>query len=84
MPQDTNIYQYQKAKQFEFPIISKIAKNYFPISATSALSEYIFSTSSNIVTKKQNSITEDSVQMIVCLKAQSIVQNRNLVDERDQ
>lgn len=36
MPRETNIYQYWKAKQFEYPIISKIAKDYLAIPAISS------------------------------------------------
>ena len=84
MPRDTNVYQYQKAKQYEFPIISKIARDYLAIPTTLAPSECVFSTGGDIVTKKRNKLTGDSVQMIVCLKAWGIVQDEDLVGEGDQ
>jgi hypothetical protein len=44
------MYQYWKAKQFYFPIISKIAKDYLAIPATSAPSECVFSVSGDVIT----------------------------------
>jgi hypothetical protein len=69
MPRETDIYQYWKAKQFEYPIVSKLAKDYLSIPATSALLECVFSNGGDIVTKKRNQLTGDSVRMIICLKA---------------
>jgi hAT family C-terminal dimerisation region len=68
MLQETNIYHYWKAKQFDFLIISKIARDFLAISATSALLKIVFSVGSDVVTKKQNRLTRDSVQIIMCLK----------------
>jgi hypothetical protein len=68
MPRETNIYSFWKAKQFEFPIISKIAGDFLAIPVTSAPSECVFSVGSDIVTKKRNRLTGDSVRMIMCLK----------------
>ena len=82
MPRETNIYQYWKAKQFEYPIISKIAKDFLAIPATSALSECVFSSGSDVVTKKRNRLTGDSVRIILCLKAQGIIQDKDLVEEK--
>jgi hypothetical protein len=39
------------------------------IPATSAPSECVFSQGGDIVTKKRNRLTGDSIRMIVCLKA---------------
>jgi hypothetical protein len=68
MDRKTNIYQYWKAKQFEFPIISKIARDHLAMPATSAPSECVFSVGGDIVTKKRNRLAGESVRMIVCLK----------------
>jgi hypothetical protein len=52
MPRETDIHLYWKAKQFDLPIISKIANDFLAIPATSATSESVFSVGSDIVTKK--------------------------------
>jgi len=81
MPRETDIYYYWKAKQFEFPIISKIAGDYLAIPATSAPSECVFSIGSDVVTKKRNRLTGDSVRMIMCLKDWGIITDEDVVDE---
>jgi hAT family C-terminal dimerisation region len=69
LPRDIDIYQYWKAKQYDYPIIARIAKDYLPIPATSAPFECVFSQGGDVVTKKRNRLTGDSIRMIVCLKA---------------
>jgi hypothetical protein len=68
MPQETNIYLYWKAKQYDYPIISRITADYLAIPATLVPLECIFSIGSDVVTKKRNKLTGDSVRMIMCLK----------------
>jgi len=68
-PRDTNIYQYWKAKQYDYPVVAKIARDHLAIPATSAPSECVFSGSGNIVTKNRNRLTGSTLRMIVCLKA---------------
>jgi glycine cleavage system regulatory protein len=55
--------------QYNYLIVSCIAKDYLAILATLALSKYVFSQGSNIVTKKRNRLTSDLARMIICLKA---------------
>jgi hypothetical protein len=66
---ETDIYAFWKAKQYNYPIVARIAKDYLSILATSAPSECVFSQGGDIVTKKRNKLTSDSIRMIVCLKA---------------
>ena len=82
--QETNIYHYQQAKQYKFPIISKIAADFLAIPATSAPSECVFSVSSDIVTKKRNRLTGESVQMIMCLKDQGIITDDDIAEDKEQ
>jgi hypothetical protein len=39
LPRDTDIYQYWKAKQYDYPVLAKIAKDHLAIPAMSAPSE---------------------------------------------
>ena len=68
-PRDTDVYAFWRAKQYNYPIIARIAKDYLPIPATSAPSKCVFSQGSDIVTKKRNRLTGNSIRIIVCLKA---------------
>jgi hAT family C-terminal dimerisation region len=83
MPRETDIYHYWKAKQFEFPIISKIAADFLAIPATSAPSESVFSVSSDLVTKKRNRLTGDSVRMIMCLKDWGIITDEDVEEDEE-
>jgi hypothetical protein len=49
---DTDIFAYWKAKQFDYPVIACIVRDYLAIPATSAPSESVFSQASDIVTKR--------------------------------
>jgi hypothetical protein len=84
MLRETNIYQYWKAKQYDFPIISRIAKDFLAIPATSALSECVFSIRSDVVTKKRNRLTGNSVRMIMCLKDGGIITDEDIDDDEEE
>jgi hypothetical protein len=84
MPRETNIYHYWKAKQYDFPIISRIAGDFLAIPATSAPSECVFSIGSDVVTKKRNRLTGDSVRMIMCLKDWGIITDEDIDDDNDK
>jgi hypothetical protein len=51
--QDTDVYKYWASKEYEFPIIARIARDHLAILATSAASECVFSIGGDIVTKKK-------------------------------
>jgi hypothetical protein len=63
-----HVIQYWKVKQFDYPILARIAKDHLAIPATSALSESVFSQGGDIITKKRNRLNKESVQILVCLK----------------
>jgi hypothetical protein len=48
-------------------------RDFLAIPATLVLSECVFSIGSNVVTKKQNKLTRNLVQMIICLKDWGII-----------
>lgn len=83
MLRNTNVYQYWKSKQYDYPVIAWIAKDYLPIPATSVPSESVFSQGSDVVTKKRNKLTGDSISiwMIVCLKAWGIYTDEDEEEE---
>ena len=57
MNKDTNILKYWASKEYEYPIIARIARYRLAIPATLAVSESVFSISSNIITKKRNKLS---------------------------
>jgi hypothetical protein len=60
VPRETDPITYWKTKQYNFPILAAMAQDYLTIPATSALSECVFSTSRNIITKKRNRLSPDT------------------------
>jgi len=83
MPRDTDIYQYWKSKQYDFPIISRIARDFLAIPATLAPLECVFSTGSDVVTRKRNKLTRESVRMIMCLKNWGIITDEDIDNSSD-
>ena len=68
----------------KFPILATIARKYLSIVSISALSESIFSQSSDIITKKRNKLTKQTFNQIICLKNWGEINNKDInSDEED-
>jgi len=52
-----------------YPDLSRMARDYLGIPATSASSERLFSSGSNMITNKRNNLNEDNIQAHECLKS---------------
>lgn len=65
----TNILDYWKLKQSEYPIMAQIAWDYLAIPATSAPSERVFSQGSDLLSKKRNRMAPDTLKYQLCLKS---------------
>ena len=50
-----------------YPDLSRMARDYLGIPATSASSERLFSSGSNLITDKRNNLNEDTIQAHECL-----------------
>lgn len=64
-----------KENQGRFPLLSKVARKYLTVCATSTASERVFSAAGNVVTPMRSSLKPDKVNMLVFLA-------RNLKSER--
>jgi hAT family C-terminal dimerisation region len=68
MQRDTDILRYWASKEYEFPIVARMARDHLAIPATSAPSEYVFSVGSDIITKKRNRLGGDNTRRLLCLR----------------
>ena len=67
------VRKYLQAKQFEFPLISQIARDYLAIPATSAPSERVFSMAGNLISKKRTRISSENVRYVLCLRGWGVI-----------
>jgi hypothetical protein len=68
MKRETDILRYWASKEYEFPIIARMARDHLAIPATSAPSECVFSVGGNIITKKRNRLGADNTRRLLCLR----------------
>src|SRR5450432_1336398 len=68
IPRKTDILKYWASKEYEFPIVARMARDHLAIPATSAPSECIFSVGSDIITKKRNRLGGDNTRRLLCLR----------------
>jgi len=66
---DTTVQEYWQRKGFEYPILSRMARDFLCIPATLAPSERVFSDSGNTITKKRYKLALESVRYVVCLRS---------------
>ncbi|KFZ15665.1 hypothetical protein V501_02624 [Pseudogymnoascus sp. VKM F-4519 (FW-2642)] len=64
----TDILKYWCAKQYQYPVIARIARDYLAIPATSAASERVFSNGSDIIIKKRNRLSPPTIRYLLCLR----------------
>ena len=62
-----DVTEWWRQKEFVFPILSKLARKYLCVPASSVPSERIFSTAGNIVNKKRACLSSENVDMLVFL-----------------
>jgi hypothetical protein len=64
-----DIMNWWKNHAETYPNLSRMARDYLAIPATSASSERLFSSGSNLITAKRNNLNEDTIQAHECLKS---------------
>ena len=68
MKRETDMLRYWASKEYEFPIIARMARDHLAIPATSAPSECVFSVGGDIITKKRNRLGADNTRRLLCLR----------------
>jgi hypothetical protein len=67
--QDTNPLEWWKQHQSQFPNLSRMARDYLAIPATSVPSEEAFSLGKNLITDKRNRLAGKTIRVCMCLKS---------------
>ncbi|CAG8506595.1 5939_t:CDS:2 [Dentiscutata heterogama] len=68
-PEETSVCDWWKANQRAFPNLATMAKDYLAIMSTSVPCEQLFSLAGLTVTKSRNSLDNETVRAILCLKS---------------
>jgi hypothetical protein len=77
---EIDLLVFWKAKQYNFPILAQVARDHLAVPATSAPSECVFSDGGEILTKKRNRISPDTLRWMICLRDWGIVTEEGLED----
>jgi hypothetical protein len=77
------VWKYWKSKQFEFPILVQIARDFLPIPATSAASERVFS-HGDLITKKRNRISRANTRYGLCIRSWGVFVGDDDFDETEE
>lgn len=64
-----NILTSWRARQYEYPVLSQMSRDYLPIPAMSAASERVFSNSTNTVTKMRYRMAPETLREMLCLRS---------------
>lgn len=64
-----DILNWWKVHATQFPILSKMARNYLTIPATSVPAERLFSKASLIIRKHRNRLNNESARWLLCLNS---------------
>jgi hypothetical protein len=72
-PRDTDILSYLQGREKEFPIVAQMARDHLAIPATSGASECIFSSGSDLITKKRNQLGGDNIRRLLCMRSWGVL-----------
>lgn len=67
--ENTNSLEWWKAYQPNFPNLSRMARDYLAIPATSVPSEQCFSIGKNLITDKRNCLAGKTIRACMCLRS---------------
>lgn len=65
---DSDPLKWWKNNEHVYPNLSKLAKCYLPVQATSVPSERVFSTAGDLITAERNALAPENVNKLIFLK----------------
>ena len=66
---ETGVLQWWAQHASMYPRLARIARDYLAIPATSVPAERVFSSGSDLITKKRGSLSEDIIRFCICLSS---------------
>jgi hypothetical protein len=78
------VTMFWRSKEFDYPIVAQMARDFLAIPATSAASERVFSQGGDLITKKRNRIGSNNVRYVLCLRAWSCLEEDDNDDEEER
>ncbi|GEQ66618.1 hypothetical protein JCM33374_g281 [Metschnikowia sp. JCM 33374] len=72
-PGDTNVHVFYKMREFVYPVIYRMAKDYLAIPASSKSAERLFSDVKNMVSVNGNGLHPDLIEKLAILKARGVI-----------
>ena len=81
---ETDILRYWASKEYEFPIVARMVRDHLAIPATSALLECVFSSGSDIVTKKCNRLGGNSIRRLLCLRDWGVLEKAEETSDTEE
>lgn len=67
-PEGTDALRYWAVRQKNYPVLSKMARRFLAVPATSAASERVFSKGRRIVSWQRSSLDPGTIEQLLCLK----------------
>ena len=68
-PSNINPCEWWKNHKLQYPLLSKIARDYIGIPSTSVPSEQAFSKSGELINKKRNRLGDSAIEACMCLNS---------------
>ena len=68
-PPNVNPCEWWKIHKSQYPVLTRIARDYICIPSTSVPSEQAFSKSGELVSKKRNRLGDNSIEACMCLNS---------------
>ena len=79
----TDVLNYWKSKEIEYPVMAWMARDYLAIPASSAPSERVFSNEADVITKKRNRLAPDTLRYLLCMRSWGVLKEDEIEDEMD-
>jgi hypothetical protein len=70
---ENKVAHYWRSKEYDYELISQMARDFLAIPATSASSERVFSRGSDLITKKRNRLNGETTRWVLCLRDWGII-----------